>query len=93
MRLLHYGERIRFSARLKPARNFRNPGAFDYQGYLAANGIAALGSTKAANVESLPGFAGSRVQFWRARIHSSIVEEVHQLWLPRDNDNRRCLGS
>jgi competence protein ComEC len=84
MRLLHYGERIRFSARLKPPRNFRNPGAFDYQGYLAANGIAAVGSSKAENIESLPGFAGSRVQFWRARIHSSIVEEVHQLWPPRE---------
>jgi competence protein ComEC len=84
MRLLHYGERIRFSARLKPPRNFRNPGAFDYQGYLAANGIAVLGSAKAENIEFLPGFAGSRVQAWRARIHSSIVAKVHQLWLPRE---------
>ena len=83
-RLLHYGERVRFSARLKPPRNFRNPGAFDYQGYLAANGIAALGSTKAGNIEFLPGFAGSRLQSWRARIHSSIVEKVHQLWPPRE---------
>jgi competence protein ComEC len=84
MRLLHYGERIRFSARLKPPRNFRNPGAFDYQGYLAANGIVTLASTKAENIEFLPGFAGSRVQSWRARIHSSIVEKVHQLWPPRE---------
>jgi competence protein ComEC len=84
MRILHYGERIRFSARLKPPRNFRNPGAFDYQGYLAANGIAALGSVKAENIEFLPGFAGSRVQSWRARIHSSIVAKVHQLWSPRE---------
>jgi competence protein ComEC len=84
MRLLRYGERIRFSARLKLPRNFRNPGAFDYQGYLAANGIAALGSTKAENIEFLPGFAGSRVKSWRARIHSSIVAKVHQLWPPRE---------
>jgi competence protein ComEC len=84
MRILHYGERIRFSARLKPPRNFRNPGAFDYQGYLAANGIAALGAVKAENIEFLPGFAGSRVQSWRARIHTSIVAKVHQLWAPRE---------
>jgi competence protein ComEC len=84
MRLLHYGERIRFSARLKPPRNFRNPGAFDYQGYLAANGITALGSVKAENIEFLPGFAGSRLQYWRARIHSSVVAKVHQLWPPRE---------
>jgi competence protein ComEC len=84
MRLLHYGERIRFSVRLKPPRNFRNPGAFDYQGYLAANGIAALGSAKAESLEFLPGFVGSPVQSWRARIHSSIVEKVHELWPPRE---------
>jgi competence protein ComEC len=83
-RLLHYGERIRFSARLKPPRNFRNRGAFDYQGYLAANGIVALGSSKAENIEFLPGFTGSRVQSWRTRIHTSIVEKVHQLWPPRE---------
>jgi competence protein ComEC len=84
MRLLHYGERIRFSTRLKPPRNFRNPGAFDYQSYLAANGIAALGSVKAENVEWIPGFAGSRVEYWRARIHGSVVAKVHQLWPPRE---------
>ncbi|MGB6475983.1 MAG: ComEC/Rec2 family competence protein [Candidatus Sulfotelmatobacter sp.] len=84
MRLLHYGDRIRFFARLKPPRNFRNPGAFDYQGYLAANGIAALGSAKTENIKFLPGFAGSRVQSWRERIHSSIVAKVHQLWPARE---------
>jgi competence protein ComEC len=84
MRILHYGERIRFSGRLKPPRNFRNPGAFDYEGYLASNGIAALGSVKAENIEFLPGFTGSRIQSWRARIHSSIVAKVHQLWPPRE---------
>ncbi|HLW85297.1 MAG TPA: ComEC/Rec2 family competence protein [Candidatus Sulfotelmatobacter sp.] len=84
MRILHYGERIRFSARLKPPRNFRNPGAFDYQGYLAESGIAALGSVKSENIELLPGFAGSRVQYWRARIHGGIVAKVHQLWPPRE---------
>lgn len=34
----HYGDRIRFVTKLKPARNFRNPGAFDFQGYLADRG-------------------------------------------------------
>jgi competence protein ComEC len=84
MRILHYGERIRFSARLRPPRNFRNPGAFDYQGYLASNAVAALGSAKAENIEFLPGFAGSRVEYWRERIHSSIVAKVHQLWSARE---------
>jgi competence protein ComEC len=80
IRFLRYGKRIRLPVKLKLPRNFRNPGAFDYQGYLAANGIAALGSAKAEDVELLPGFAGSRVELWRTRIHSSIIAKVHALW-------------
>ncbi len=80
MRLFHYGERIRLPVKLKLPRNFRNPGAFDYQSYLAANGISALGSAKAEDVELLPGFTGSRVELWRTRIHSSIIAKVHALW-------------
>jgi competence protein ComEC len=82
MRLFHYGECIRLPVKLKLPRNFRNPGAFDYQGYLAANGIAALASAKAEEVAPLPGFAGSRLELWRTRIHSSIIAKVHALWPP-----------
>ena len=82
MRIFRYGERLRIPVKLKLPRNFRNPGAFDYQGYLAANGIAALGSAKVEDVQLLPGFAGSRVELWRTRIHSSIIAKVHALWPP-----------
>jgi competence protein ComEC len=81
-RLFHYGERLRLPVKLKLPRNFRNPGAFDYQGYLAANGISALGSAKAEDVELLPGFAGSRIELYRTRMHSSIIAKVHALWPP-----------
>ena len=84
MPLLHYGDRIRFPAKLKLPRNFRNPGAFDYQGYLADHGIAALGSTKIENVERLPGFAGSHLALWRSRLHRAVVAKVHELWPPRE---------
>ena len=82
-RLFHYGERIRFPVKLKLPRNFHNPGAFDYESYLAANGIAALGSAKIEDVQALPGFEGSRLELWRTRIHSSIVAKVHALWPPQ----------
>jgi competence protein ComEC len=75
MRVFRYGERIRFTAKLRPVRNFRNPGAFDYRGYLADLGIVALGSTKAAHVEVLPGVRGTWLESWRSRIHHSIVQE------------------
>ena len=80
--LFRYGERLRFPAKLYPPHNFRNPGAFDYTGYLAENGIVALGSTKAETVELLPGFAGKRAELWRTRLRHSLIEKIHLLWKP-----------
>jgi competence protein ComEC len=77
---LTYGTRLRIRAKLHPARNYRNPGAFDYEGYLRDNGVSVLGSAEANNIERLPGFSGSRIQFWRMRVHASIVTKIHQLW-------------
>ena len=78
-----YGTRLRIRAKLHPPRNYRNPGAFDYEGYLTDNGIALLGSARAPDVEVLPGFAGSRVESWRTRIHASLIAKIHQLWPPQ----------
>jgi|tagenome__1003787_1003787.scaffolds.fasta_scaffold20988443_7 competence protein ComEC len=83
MRTLHYGERIRVLAKLRRPRNFRNPGAFDYENYLAANGIAALGSAKAEEIEMLPVFGGTRVGAWRSRLHRGVIAKVHELWPAR----------
>ncbi|UCC66253.1 MAG: DUF4131 domain-containing protein [Deltaproteobacteria bacterium] len=35
---LRYGYRVRLSAKLYRPRNFRNPGSFDYEGYLRRRG-------------------------------------------------------
>ena len=78
-----YGTRLRVRAKLHPPRNFRNPGAFDYEGYLRSNGISLLGSAQMTDVEVLPGFSGSRVAFWRARVHASIIRKIHELWPAR----------
>ena len=79
-----YGERLRFVAKLRAPRNFRNPGAFDYRGYLADRGIVILASTKITLVERLPGFVGSRLEQRRERIQRSIVEKIQQLWAVED---------
>jgi competence protein ComEC len=84
MPVFHYGQRIRFLAKLKRPRNFRNPGTFDYEGYLADHEIAALAATKAGSVTLLPGFRGSRFAFWRSRLHHSVVAKVHELWPARE---------
>jgi competence protein ComEC len=41
---LRYGDIIRFEGRIKRPRSFWNPGAFDYEAYLARKGIYALAS-------------------------------------------------
>ena len=78
--LFTYGQRLRFTARLRRPRNYGNPGSFDYQGYLFDQGIVALGSAKLEAIEVLPGFAGSRLKLWRARVHRRIIDKVHELW-------------
>lgn len=84
MRVFRYGERLRFPAKLRAPRNFRNPGAFDYEGYLADQGITVLASTKSSKAEVLPGFVGNRLEKWRERAHRSIVGKIHALWRPED---------
>src|SRR5207245_7820537 len=42
------------------------------------------GSTKAASVELLPGFAGNRMELWRTRSHRSLSEKIRTLWPPAD---------
>lgn len=83
-RVFHCGERLRIVAKLKAPRNFRNPGAFDYEGYLRDRGIAALGSAKLEDVQVLPGFAGSRIDSLRSRLHNAVIAKVHQLWPARE---------
>src|SRR5437660_3029788 len=80
MPLFRYGQRIRFPATLNPPRNFRNPGAFDYAGYLHDKGISATASVKFNRFEVLPGFFGSPIEQWRTRIHRSIITKIHALW-------------
>ena len=84
LRVFQYGERIRCVARLRRRRNFRNPGSFDYEGYLAERGIAALGWANLEEVELLPGLAGSRIERWRSRVHRNVIAKVHELWPARE---------
>ena len=75
-----YGERLRFAARLREPRNFGNPGAWDYRGYLAGRGITAIAAVRADRIELLSGFGGTRWGAWASRAHRSILAHVHALW-------------
>jgi competence protein ComEC len=81
-RLVHYGERLRLPIKLKLPRNFHNLGAFDYEEYLAAHHIAALGSARERDVQLLSGFSGSHYELERSLIHASIIAKVRTLWSP-----------
>jgi competence protein ComEC len=79
---LQYGERIRSTLKLRPPRNYRDPGSFDLAGYMAGQGLTASAAVRADRVERLPGFSGSRFESWRVRIHRSIVTRIGTLWAP-----------
>ena len=81
-----YGDHIHLTAKLRLPRNFRNPGAFDYEGYLRGHGISTLASVKADSIEMLPDTSGSRLGFWRSRMRQSILEHIRErgLWTRED---------
>jgi competence protein ComEC len=80
VREFRYGERLRFSTKLYRPHNFRNPGAFDYAGYLAENGITVLASAKTVEVELLPGLVGSGFELWRTRARHNVMQRILLLW-------------
>jgi competence protein ComEC len=82
-----YGTRVRLTAKLRLPRNFRNSGAFDYEGYLHGLGISTLASVKSEDIEILQGTSGSLLGFWRSRVRNSILQRIHQsgLWGREDS--------
>src|SRR6185312_13755578 len=85
---LRYWQRISFSGKLRLPRNFRNPGSFDYEGYLHARGLSALSVIDAGKITFLPGSAGSRMGYWRSAVRRSILEHISSkqgLWNDEDS--------
>ena len=83
MPLFTYGQRLKVKAKLRPPRNFGNPGAFDYEGYLASRNIVVLASASLDDVEPLPGFIGNRQTLWRNQVRRSVLNQIHLLWSPQ----------
>jgi competence protein ComEC len=80
LRVYTYGQRLRFAAKLRMPRNYRNPGAPDMAVYLASQGIRLTGSARASSVEVLPGFAGTRIGLLRNAARRSVLAHIQQLW-------------
>ncbi len=81
---LRPGEQLRFPARLRPVRNFGNPGALDMRTILERNGIVALASANAKEVERLPGFVGSRAGAMLGALRRNLQRRIQSLWNPED---------
>lgn len=63
---LQYGDRIEIEAKVRKPRNFRNPGAFDYAGYLRRDSVFWLASARGIErLHKLPGTCGAP---WRRAI-------------------------
>ncbi len=78
---LRYGERIELEARLRRPHNFGNPGAFDYMGYLARQGVYWSAAARgASSVTRLEGACGSR--FWSViyTLRAAIVRRIEELY-------------
>jgi len=77
---LRYGDRIRLVTKLRAPKNFHNPGAWDYEGYLHQMGIVALGSAKASTIEVLGRNSGDRLARWQSRAREAVIGRIHEIW-------------
>ncbi|MCC7202391.1 MAG: DNA internalization-related competence protein ComEC/Rec2 [Nitrospirae bacterium] len=75
---LDYGDEIRFTARLKRVRGFKNPGLFNYAGYLSRKGIRATASPGKKDWLIKTGEYGNpvlkKIFGWRENIRVSIKQ-------------------
>ncbi len=82
---LDYGQRVDIEGRIRPPRNFNNPGSFDYAGYLARQRIfwtASMAPGTSARV--LPGRCGSRFMAAVFALRTAAIERIEALY-PGDN--------
>jgi len=78
---LHYGETVELEARVRPIRNFQNPGAFDYQAYSARSDIYWTASLAAGStVKVLPGFCGSRFLAGIFALRTAALNRIDRLY-------------
>lgn len=78
---LRYGQRVDLEGRVRQPHNFRNPGSFDYAGYLARKDIYwTISVSSAENVKLLPGECGSpfyAVIFW---LRTTALKRLERLY-------------
>ena len=77
---LRYGEKIELDGRIREPRNFGNPGAFDYAGYLARRDIYWTASGAASSVRRQPGGCGSAFQGFAMNLRAAALDRIARLY-------------
>ena len=77
--VIHYGERIEFEGRLRPVRNFRNPGGFDFVHYMARRGIHWTASARVDTRIERQGSCGNPLSAAIFRLRGIVEERIESL--------------
>lgn len=78
---LDYGQKVEVTAKVRSPRNFQNPSAFDYAGYLAAQNIYWTASVaNATDIHTQPGRCGSRAVGWLFGIRTWALDRIRRLY-------------
>jgi competence protein ComEC len=81
---LEYGQRVKFAAMVRRPHNFGNPGAFDYERYLARQDIYWTASARSGTpIQIEAGACGSRISAVISRIRVAALRRIEELY-PRD---------
>ncbi len=78
---LDYGQNVEAAAKIRLPRNYQNPGAFDYAGYLAAERIYWTASVSGpSSIRVLPGRCGSRALGWLYAVRTWALKRLDRLY-------------
>jgi competence protein ComEC len=80
-RRLEYGQRVEVEARIRPPRNFHNPGSFDYAGYLARQKIFWTATmTRGSQAKVLAGRCGSPAMAAIFALREAALDRLEKLY-------------
>jgi competence protein ComEC len=77
---LRYGQNVELDARVRPPRNYGNPGAFDYARFLARQDVYWTASGAAGSVRILPGRCGSAAQGFAMNLRAAALDRIARLY-------------
>ena len=77
---LRYGQNLELDGKVRPPRNFGNPGAFDYRNYLARQDIYWTVSAAAGTVRLLPGHCGNPFRKAVMDLRQAALARIERLY-------------